>query len=103
MLILNIEIKFILKVVKCNLLDVNELTKQFAGHDAILSSLGSPGLTCSRITFPLDSMKVIVSAMRSNKLKRLILVSSQYTKRNDKTFFVYISKFSTNLLTFHKS
>jgi putative NADH-flavin reductase len=73
-----------IKVVDCNLLDSNDLAKNFQGHDCILSALGSPGLTLSRITFPLDSMKQIVTAMRSTNLKRIIIVSSQYTKCKNK-------------------
>jgi putative NADH-flavin reductase len=70
-----------LKIIKCDLLDVNEMKKHFAGHNCILSALGSPGLTMSKPTFALDSMKVIVEAMRATNLKRIILVGSQYSKR----------------------
>jgi putative NADH-flavin reductase len=70
-----------LKIIKCNLLDVSQLKTHFAGHDCILSALGSPGLTLWKPTFALDSMRLIVEAMRATGLKRIILVSSQYTKR----------------------
>jgi putative NADH-flavin reductase len=73
-----------LNVIKCNILDVNDLKKHFVGHDCILSALGSPGLTLWKLTFVLDSMKVIVDAMRQTNLKRIIIVGSQFSKRKIK-------------------
>ena len=50
----------------------------------MLTSLGIPNITCSKITFIQESMKQIITAMRNTGLKRIIIVGSQYTKRKKK-------------------
>lgn len=57
-----------------------ELTEHMEGCIAVLSALGQPGLQISAITFYEDSMKSIVTAMRHAKVKRLICITSFYTK-----------------------
>lgn len=57
-----------------------DLAKHMEGHDAVLSALGQVGLQISAMTFYEDSMKSVVSAMRNAKIKRLICVTSFYTK-----------------------
>jgi len=57
-----------------------ELTKHIEGSIAVLSALGQHGLQISAMTFYEDSMKSIVTAMRNAKVKRLICVTSFYSK-----------------------
>jgi len=57
-----------------------ELTKHIEGSLAVLSALGQHGLQISAMTFYEDSMKSIVTAMRNAKVKRLICVTSFYSK-----------------------
>ena len=64
------------------------MAKNFQGHDCVFSSLGNMGL-CSSESFPQQSMLQIITAMHSAKLKRIILVSSQYTKRKLKYQIVF--------------
>ena len=63
-------------------MDPNELAPHLAGHDCVLSAMGAQGIQFSRVTVYTDSMKSIVEAMRKNNLKRLICITSFYTKRN---------------------
>ncbi|CAF0864568.1 unnamed protein product [Brachionus calyciflorus] len=69
-----------LKIVKCNILNAEEVATHIEGHDAVLSALGVAGLTLFKISFYMDSMKSIVEAMRKANLKRLICVTSFYSK-----------------------
>ena len=62
-------------------MNADELAKELADHDAVLSALGSPGIHLSKITFYSDSIKSVVSAMRKANLTRLIAVTAFYTKR----------------------
>ena len=64
-----------------------ELKKHFEGCVAVLSGLGYPGLPISAITFYEDSMKSIVSAMRDAQVKRLICITSMYTKCKKNIYF----------------
>ncbi|CAF1016451.1 unnamed protein product [Rotaria sordida] len=69
-----------LEVIKCDLMNPLELAKHLEGHVAVLSALGQPGLQMSAMTFYEDSMKSIVTAMRNANIKRLICITSFYTK-----------------------
>ncbi|CAF0856167.1 unnamed protein product [Adineta steineri] len=69
-----------LEVITCDLMNPLELTAHMEGRIAVLSALGQPGLQISAITLYEDSMKSIVTAMRNAKVKRLICVTSFYTK-----------------------
>jgi hypothetical protein len=57
-----------------------DLAKHMEGCIAVLSALGQHGLQISSMTFYEDSMKSIVSAMRNANIKRLICMTSFYTK-----------------------
>jgi len=57
-----------------------DLAKHMEGRIAVLSALGHPGLQISAMTFYEDSIKSIVTAMRTAKIKRLICMTSFYTK-----------------------
>jgi hypothetical protein len=61
-------------------MDPLDLTKHMEGCTAVLSALGQPGIHISAMTFYQDSMKSIVTAMRNAKVKRLICMTSFYTK-----------------------
>jgi hypothetical protein len=70
-----------------------ELTTHMEGRTAVLSALGQPGLQISGMTFYEDSMKSIVTAMRNAKVKRLICMTSFYTKCKylfEKKKFIFI-------------
>ncbi|CAF2545826.1 unnamed protein product [Rotaria sp. Silwood2] len=69
-----------LEVIKCDLMNPLELTKHLEGRVAVLSALGQPGLQMWAMTFYEDSMKSIVTAMRSANVKRLICITAFYTK-----------------------
>ncbi|CAF1346023.1 unnamed protein product [Rotaria magnacalcarata] len=69
-----------LQVVKCDLMNSSELAKHLGGCVAVLSALGQRGLQISAMTFYEDSMKSIVDAMRNAKVKRLVCMTSFYTK-----------------------
>lgn len=57
-----------------------ELTKHLEGCTAVLSALGQHGLQIAAMTFYEDSMKSIITAMRNAKVKRLICMTSFYSK-----------------------
>jgi hypothetical protein len=57
-----------------------ELARHMEGCIAVLSALGQPGLQISAMTFYEDSMKSIVTAMHNANVKRLICMTSFYTK-----------------------
>lgn len=57
-----------------------ELAPHMEERTAVLSALGQPGLQISAMTFYEDSMKSIVTAMRNAKIKRLICMTSFYSK-----------------------
>ena len=65
---------------KCDILNPLEVTEHLEGCTAVLSALGHRGLQLSTITFYQDSMKSIVTAMRNAKIKRLICMTSFYSK-----------------------
>lgn len=69
-----------LEVVQCDLMNPVDLTKCMEGRIAVLSALGYPGVPITAITFYEDSMKSIVTAMRNAKIKRLICITSMFTK-----------------------
>jgi putative NADH-flavin reductase len=74
-------------------MDSNELASNFKSHDAILSALGKngpPNSNFEEITLYSETIKSIVNAMRQSGVKRLLCVTSFYTKRN---FFLQTSKF----------
>jgi hypothetical protein len=62
-------------------LNANELSKHLAGHDGVVSAMGAPGIHASKVTLYLDSAKALVVAMRNNNIKRLVILSSFYSKR----------------------
>ena len=66
---------------KANILNPDELATHIAGHDCVLSGLGTPGVKLFKITFYLESIQSIVKAMRKANLKRLICITAFYTKR----------------------
>lgn len=70
-----------LKVVKCNILNSEELATHLEGHDCVLSALGVAGIALFKVTLYLDSMKSIVAAMKKANIKRLLCVSSFYSQR----------------------
>lgn len=74
------------KVVKCNLLNSDEVAEHLAGHDAVLSALGVTGVHFFKISFYLDSMKSIVAAMKKANIKRLLCVTSFYSQRKFYSF-----------------
>ena len=78
----------------CNLNDINDLGKNLAGHDAVLSTLGLPGIHFSKTSFYSDSIKSVVEGMRKAQVKRLICVTALYTKPdpNYPLFFKLIIK-----------
>jgi len=78
------------QVIKCDLLDPLDLAKHMEGCIAVLSALGQPGLQISAMTFYEDSMKSIVTAMRNAKIKRLICMTSFYTKCKFAFFLKYL-------------
>jgi hypothetical protein len=57
-----------------------ELAKHMEECTAVLSALGQHGPQISSMTFYEDSMKSIVTAMRNAKIKRLICMTSFYSK-----------------------
>jgi len=57
-----------------------DLNKHLNECIAVLSALGQPGMDASKITFYEDSIKSVISAMRNTKIKRLICITSFYTK-----------------------
>jgi hypothetical protein len=57
-----------------------DLTKHLKECIAVLSALGQSGMNASKMTFYEDSIKSVVSAMRNAKIKRLICMTSFYTK-----------------------
>ena len=71
------------KVVSANLLDPNELVPHLTGQEVCLSGLGVNGIQISQITFYSESIKSITEAMNKAGVKRLICMTSFYTKRMD--------------------
>eukprot|EP00397_Hematodinium_sp_SG-2012_P044370 GEMP01049545.1.p1 GENE.GEMP01049545.1~~GEMP01049545.1.p1 ORF type:complete len:218 (+),score=41.70 GEMP01049545.1:236-889(+) len=67
-----------LTVVQGDVLDEKQLTELFANHDAVVSCLGF-GPSFYAITGYTDATKAMVGAMKSNKIKRLVLCHSWYT------------------------
>ena len=63
-------------------MDANELAPILDGHDCVLSALGVAEFVFKEITFCYDSIQSIVAAMNQVKIKRLICVTTFYTKRN---------------------
>lgn len=57
-----------------------DLAQHMEGCLAVLSALGQAGLQISAMTFYEDSMKSVVTAMRNAKIKRLICMTSFYSK-----------------------
>jgi putative NADH-flavin reductase len=71
-----------LTIVKANnIFDADELASHLTGHDCVLSSLGYHGVTLSAVSICSDGIKSITAAMRKSGIKRLLCVSSQYSKR----------------------
>lgn len=68
------------KAIKADLLNKDELAGHLTGHDCVLSALGVAGVKIFKITFYLDSMKSIVEAMRTAGIKRLVAMTSFYSK-----------------------
>ncbi len=67
-----------------------DLAKHMEGCIAVLSALGQHGLQISAMTFYEDSIKSIVSAMRNANIKRLICMTSFYTKCREKKISFFI-------------
>ena len=80
-LIYQLTLSSFIKAVKCNILDPAELAPHLEGQECVLSALGAPGIHIFRITLYTESMKSIVTAMKKVNLKRLLCVTSFYTKR----------------------
>ncbi|XP_033098979.1 flavin reductase (NADPH)-like [Anneissia japonica] len=74
-----------LTVAKGDIFSESFLAEHFNGCDAVLSCLGTKATFISKITFYTDSMKVIISAMRTAGIKRLVAITSWCTgyNRND--------------------
>ena len=66
---------------QCNILKEDELATILQNQDCVLSALGVRGICVFKVTFYLESMKSIVAAMRKANVKRLICVTSFYSKR----------------------
>ncbi|XP_045199850.2 flavin reductase (NADPH)-like [Mercenaria mercenaria] len=73
-----------LKVVKANIFDAESLVPHLTGQDAVLSCLGcTPSwLSLWTVTFYMDSVKPVVTALRRANVNRFIFMSSWYTKNN---------------------
>jgi len=69
-----------LTVVECDIFNPLELTKHMEGGHAVLSALGQPGLQISAMTFYEDTIKSIITSMRSAHVKRLICITAFYSK-----------------------
>lgn len=67
---------------KCDILNSDEIASHITGHDCVLSTLGVAGIAMFKITLYQDSIKAIVEAMKKANLKRLICITSFYSKRN---------------------
>jgi hypothetical protein len=67
-----------------------DLAKHMEDCIAVLSALGQPGLQISAMTFYEDSIKSVVTAMRNAKVKRLICITSFYSKCK----FLFFQKFN---------
>lgn len=79
-----------LQVIQCDLMNPDDLSKHFVGRSAVLSALGQPGFHMKAITFYQDSIKSLVTAMRNANIKRLICMTSMYTKYQPEKYpFVY--------------
>ncbi len=63
-------------------MNADELATHLTGFDAVLSALGAPGIHLFKISLYTESMKSIVTAMKKSNLKRLLCVTSFYTKGN---------------------
>lgn len=72
-----------IKAIKCNIMNPDEIAPYLESHDCVLSALGVRGICIFKVTFYLDSMKSITAAMRKANLKRLICVTSFYSKRKN--------------------
>ncbi|XP_066301712.1 flavin reductase (NADPH)-like [Branchiostoma lanceolatum] len=69
-----------LKIEKIDLSSADTVEPHLQDKDIVLSCLGSSIWSWSAVSFYTDSMKVIVTAMRKNKVKRLLCVTSWYTE-----------------------
>lgn len=69
-----------LTIVKCDVMNAEKLSEQMIGHDCVLSALGAPGFNIFKVSLYTDSMKSIIKAMRKSSVKKLICVSSLFTK-----------------------
>jgi biliverdin reductase/flavin reductase len=83
----------------------DEIAPYLESHDCVLSALGVRGICIFKVTFYLDSMKSITAAMRKANLKRLICVTSFYSKRKNKIKIDLINFIRSNAfdLFFHKA
>ena len=63
-----------------DLFDSNELAKHLVNQDCVLSALGSP-IQLAQITLYTNSMKAICEAMNTSNVRRLICITSMYTRR----------------------
>ena len=68
------------KIAKCNLLNGDELSTHLQGQDCVISALGVAGVHFFKISFYLDSIKSITQAMKKAGLRRLLAITSFYTK-----------------------
>ncbi|CAH1257596.1 BLVRB [Branchiostoma lanceolatum] len=66
------------KIEKIDFSSPESIEPHLQDKDAVLSCLGSKSAPWSTVTLYTDSMKVIVSAMRKNSIRRLVFVSSWY-------------------------
>ncbi|XP_071955941.1 flavin reductase (NADPH)-like [Antedon mediterranea] len=80
-----------LNVAEGDIYNQDFLVEQFSGCDAVLSCLGTKPTLFSKITFYEDTMKIVVSAMRTVGVKRLVAITSWCTSYNSEDpgpFFV---------------
>jgi len=74
------------KAVSCDILNANELAPHLANIEAVLSGLGAPGIHLFKITLYKQSIVSIVNAMRKNNVKRLLAVTSMFSKPNEPNY-----------------
>ncbi|XP_069043499.1 flavin reductase (NADPH)-like [Lepisosteus oculatus] len=82
-----------LKVVEGNIFSEDSLSPHFKGQDAVISCLGFPVSVFSSVSGFTDSMKATVTAMKQEKVNRIIAMSSWYSEPNSGTNAGYVVRF----------
>ena len=72
-----------LSCIKVDIFSENSMAALFAGHDAVVSALGFPKNPAGVTGFS-DTIPLIVSAMRTARVKRLVLISAWFTKESSR-------------------